>query len=59
MFMKSKWNYDTCKEAALKCKTRGEYWKKYSMAAKKSIENGWLDDFFYKNTIKPRGYWTK
>ena len=57
--MKSKWNYDTCKEAALKCKTRGEYWKKYSMAAKKSIENGWLDDFFYKNTIKPRGYWTK
>ena len=57
--MKNKWNYETCKEAAIKCKTRGEFWKKYSAAARKSSVNEWLDDFFYKNTSKPSGYWTK
>ena len=53
--MKFKWNYETCKEAAIKCKTRGEFWKKYSAAARKSSVNGWLDDFFYKNISKPSG----
>lgn len=51
------WNYNTCKEAALNCKSRGEFWEKYSCAATLSSKNGWLDDFFRPNTSKPANYW--
>ena len=52
------WNYETCKEAASICKSRGEFWDKYSRAATLSSKNNWLDDFFQPNLKKPRGYWT-
>lgn len=51
------WNYNTCKEAALNCKNRGEYWDKYSTAAILASKNNWLDEFFGINTKKPTSYW--
>ena len=37
------WNYETCKEAALKCKTRKEFSKIHS-AYLMSTKNGWLKE---------------
>ncbi|MFW6219427.1 MAG: GIY-YIG nuclease family protein [bacterium] len=39
------WTYETCKEAAKKCKTRFEFSRKYSRAHTISSKNGWLDEF--------------
>ena len=52
------WNYNTCKEAALSCKNRGEFWNSFNTAAILSSKNKWLDDFFPPNSKKPSGYWT-
>ena len=40
------WDYNTCKDKASLCNSRSEFQKKYPYAYKKSLKNGWLDDFF-------------
>lgn len=50
-----KWTYDTCKEAADKCKNKEEFKKKYSRAHNVSRENGWIDEFFPFNSKKKNG----
>lgn len=51
----AKWTYDTCKEAAAKCKNKEEFKKKYSRAHNVSRENGWIDEFFPFNSKKNNG----
>jgi|688.fasta_scaffold89963_2 predicted GIY-YIG superfamily endonuclease len=53
------WDYQTCKEAASKCKHRTEFHNKYSSAYDLSNQEGWLDEFFkHREEIrKPNGYW--
>ena len=50
-------NYERCREAALKCKTRDEFCRKYFSAMKYSRKNGWLESFEWLLTNKPKGYW--
>lgn len=42
---KRKWTEQTCREAALKCKTRTEFSKKYNAAYNWSRIKGWLNDY--------------
>jgi len=51
------WTYDDCKEKALKCISRTDFFYKYNKEYKASTINGWLDDFFGVSDIKPKGYW--
>lgn len=50
------WTYDECKEKALKCFSRTDFFEKYNKEYKASIINVWLDDFFPTNR-KNKGYW--
>ena len=50
-----KWTYETCKEAAVKCKNKEEFKKKYGRAHNVSRENGWIDEFFPFNSKKKKG----
>lgn len=55
-----KWNYKTCKEAALSCKNRNEYATRYSAAYAKASRESWLDEFYPNSPsrfYKPDGYW--
>lgn len=56
-----KWTYDACKELALKCKNRSEFYKKSSGASHAALVNGWIDEIFshMKRLINPNGTWTK
>lgn len=47
-----------CYEQAKGCKTITEFERKAPKAYDSARENGWLDDWFIRNS-KPRGYWTK
>lgn len=40
------WNYETCKEAAKKCKNRTEFCRKYDRAYEISLKNKWIDEFY-------------
>ena len=40
------WNYENCKAAAKKCKTRTEFARNYDTAYKKSLKNNWLKEFY-------------
>ena len=53
------WNKEKCKEQALKCKTRTEFYKKFPSASGSALKNGWLDDIcsHMKELYKKRGYW--
>jgi hypothetical protein len=51
-----KWTYETCKSAAMLCKNKEEFKKKYSRAHNVSRENGWIDEFFPFNSKKENGY---
>lgn len=42
------WNKETCKVAALSCKSRREFETKYSSAWKLALRNGWLDEWLPK-----------
>ncbi len=53
-----KWNYDTCKEEALKFRTKVEFAKGSSGAYDAARANGWLKDFVFDEIKKPNGYWT-
>ena len=50
-----KWTYETCERAAITCKTKSEYRKKFSTASRVATQNNWLNDFF-TNTKKDNGY---
>jgi len=39
-----KWDYEKCKEVALKCNTKTEFKEKYSWAFTVSKNNGWFDE---------------
>ena len=41
---KFKWDYETCKEYALKCNNRVEFSKRYSGGYNSASRNLWLDD---------------
>lgn len=53
------WTFDRCKEVALLCKTKTEFFKNYPVPYGVSLKNGWLQelsiDFIVK--YKPDGYW--
>lgn len=52
--MKKKWNYETCKEVAEKCKTYREFCLKYPGAYDVANKNGWE---FIERKTKKSGYW--
>lgn len=52
-----KWTYESCKEAASKCKNREEFKKKYPGANRVSRMNNWIEEFFPFLSKKPNGYW--
>lgn len=39
------WNYETCMENAKKCKTKSEFFKKYSQGYQIALANDWLKDY--------------
>ena len=53
------WTKEKCQEAALKCKTKTEFYKKYSSASSSALSNGWIDEIcsHMENKTKPKGYW--
>lgn len=55
------WTEETCKEAALQCKNRAEFGKKFSRAYYIANINNWLDEYTWLNykSVKKNGYWTK
>ena len=55
------WIEETCKEAALQCKTRAEFGKRFSRAYYIAYTNNWLDDYTWLNykPVKKNGYWTE
>jgi len=54
-----KWTKDKCKEKALKCKTKSEFYEKYSSASGSALKNGWMDEIclHMNHPTKQRGYW--
>ncbi len=56
-----KWTYETCKIAALECKTRKEFQNKYSAGYNLSNKEKWLNELCSHMTAKnkPHRYWTK
>lgn len=44
---KSKYNYEKCYLAALKCTTRGEFYNKYNGEYQYSCKKKWLDEFYW------------
>lgn len=55
------WTEDTCKEAALQCKNRAEFGKRFSRAYYIAYTNNWLDTYTWLNykPVKKNGYWTE
>lgn len=55
------WTEETCKEAALQCKSRTEFSKKFSRAYYIAYTNNWLDTYIWLNykPVKKNGYWTE
>jgi len=54
-----KWTKENCKQAALKCKSRSDFEKKYSGAYRVCYKNKWLDEvcIHMEQKIKPSNYW--
>lgn len=46
------WFYETCKEAALKCKTLKEFYTNFVGAYNTSRRNGWIDEYDWLNKGK-------
>ena len=40
----NKWTYERCKEAALNCTTRTQYYRKYPGAAAAATKHGWIEE---------------
>lgn len=54
---KTLWNYDTCKQEALKYTKRNDFRINSPSAYLCSLKNKWIDEWFSKK-IKPFNYWT-
>jgi superfamily II DNA or RNA helicase len=53
------WTYETCKEEALKYKTKTEFKKGSVTAYETCCKNGWMDELCsHMIGIKSKGYWT-
>jgi predicted GIY-YIG superfamily endonuclease len=54
------WTKEKCQEVALKCKTKSEFYIKYTSASSSALKNGWIDEIcsHMENKTKPKGYWT-
>lgn len=54
-----KWTKENCRKKALLCKTKTEFYKKYTSASSSALKNGWIDEIcsHMKHPTKPRGYW--
>lgn len=51
---------ENCYDEAKKYKSRGEFSQKNNSAYIRALNNGWLDEWFGKETAqKPAGYWTE
>lgn len=58
LIAKNKWSKKSCREEALKYKTRGEFAKQSSGAYEVARSNGWLDSYtWFDRMQKPAGYW--
>ena len=54
------WKEDTCKEEALKYKTKGEFAKKCHGAYKVACSKGWLNEYHWlEQKKKPNNFWNK
>jgi len=51
------YNKEICKQTSLKCKSRREFYIKYSSAYNAAQKNGWLDEFL-PCIKKEKNYWT-
>lgn len=51
-----KWDYESCKNEAIKYKKKYEFKLKNQSAYKTSVKHKWIDGF-YVQTKKPNGYW--
>ena len=57
---KGYWNYEHCKQEALKYSSRTEFEKNCGTAYNAAWKNGWLDEFVWLiSQCKPSGYWTR
>jgi len=57
-----KWTFEKCKEEALKCKTRKEFYKKSNSAYNSARRYGWMDEVcshMPKENKYKKGYWTR
>ncbi|GEM_PF-430402 len=55
-----KWTKETCREEAMKYKSKSEFGNSGSAAYNVARINGWLDDYdWFEELHKPNGYWTK
>ena len=53
-----KWTYETCKLAALNCRTLKDFVRSYVGAYHSALKNGWLSNFEWLKREKKRdGYW--
>ncbi len=58
LIARNKWSKRTCREEALKYRTRGEFAKQCSGAYEVARSNGWLDSYTWlEEKQKPAGYW--
>lgn len=60
---KIKWTYDACKDVALTCKTKSDFYTKYRRAYTVSKENNWIKDYTWfitplKNNTQKKIKWT-
>lgn len=53
-----KWDYEHCKEEAMKYDRRSSFQKGNASAYDAARKNGWLDEWFEKNEYKHKYYWT-
>jgi len=53
------WSKEKCHKVALKCKTKTEFYKKYTSASGSALKNGWIEEIcsHMENKTKPKGYW--
>lgn len=50
-----KWTEDTCREAAVQCESKHEFWEKFRGAYNRALEFGWIEDYdwFKRPNQKP------
>lgn len=59
--LRTKWNKETCYEAALKCTSRYDFSKKYPGAYYRALKNSWLSEYTWFTLFKSKSSskWTK